>query len=191
MSECIGVHRDNLLKLLEERQRLEEEVRRYQAHYLSLNGDNLSVQVSSFHGKYGYSVRTVPQEGTREEFQFRLLRITEEYFEILQACGVEWIEEARDQVRKALLGCSFQEVDFSNFAGELGDLDYVVEGTRKTFGIPRQPIANEIHRANMEKLCARDFEGNPIKPSGWRPPDIRGILESKGWKENEKGKADG
>jgi predicted HAD superfamily Cof-like phosphohydrolase len=63
----------------------------------------------------------------------------------------------------------------------MADLDYVVEGTRLEFGIDGEPIAAEVHRANMAKTegpVAPD--GKRLKPPGWTPPDIAGVLRKQG-----------
>ena len=75
------------------------------------------------------------------------------------------------------------EVDMEELADGLCDLDYIVEGTRQYFGIPRAAILKEVHRANMEKSKAKDAAGKPMKLEGWNPPDIGGVLRTHGWVE--------
>jgi len=77
-------------------------------------------------------------------------------------------------------------LDFPAFADALADIDYVVEGARLTFGIPRVPVALEVQRANMAKDRAPgNAPGTPakaVKPPGWQPPDIEGVLRRAGWR---------
>lgn len=70
--------------------------------------------------------------------------------------------------------------DYVEIADGLGDCDYINEGTRQLFGFPRVEIAMEIQRANMSKDLSKDGSGKPIKPAGWKAPNIRGILLSHG-----------
>jgi hypothetical protein len=46
--------------------------------------------------------------------------------------------------------------------------------TRGAVGI--EHVWPSVHRANMQKIASRDGIGKPVKPEGWRPPDIQGIL---------------
>jgi predicted HAD superfamily Cof-like phosphohydrolase len=74
-------------------------------------------------------------------------------------------------------------VSMPDLADGLADLDYVVEGTRLEFGIDGEPIAAEVHRANMTKVGGPIApNGKRLKPEGWTPPDIEGILKKQGWK---------
>jgi predicted HAD superfamily Cof-like phosphohydrolase len=68
-------------------------------------------------------------------------------------------------------------LDIVEAADALGDMDYINEGTRLTYGIPRQAVANEIARSNLAKVGGTvDANGKLQKPEGWTPPDIAGVL---------------
>jgi predicted HAD superfamily Cof-like phosphohydrolase len=73
------------------------------------------------------------------------------------------------------------DVDLPDFVDALGDIDYVIEGTRSVFGVDGAPIAAEIHRANMSK--EPNGWGKPAKPANWTPPDIEWELRRQGWEE--------
>lgn len=61
----------------------------------------------------------------------------------------------------------------------LCDVIVVVLGTAVEFGIDLQPFWDEVHRTNMAKVGGPVREdGKRLKPEGWEPPDIAGILES-------------
>lgn len=85
----------------------------------------------------------------------------------------------------------FQEAwecgDMAGLADALIDLVYVALGTAHLFGIPWQPLWDEVQRANMSKergtasTSKRNSEYDVIKPEGWTPPDIAGILEQWGF----------
>ena len=73
-------------------------------------------------------------------------------------------------------------VNMVELADGLADLDYVVEGTRLEMGIDGDPIAAEVHRANMSKVGGPIApNGKRLKPPGWTPPDIVGELKRQGF----------
>ena len=65
----------------------------------------------------------------------------------------------------------------------LCDLLCVVYGAALEFGVELAPYWDEVHRTNMAKMGGpvRD-DGKRLKPDGWKPPDIAGVLA----RENEK-----
>lgn len=72
--------------------------------------------------------------------------------------------------------------DMEGIADGIGDAIYVMLGTACAYGIDLEPIFEEIHRANMAKLAGPKREdGKQLKPEGWEPPDIEGLLKEQGW----------
>ena len=60
----------------------------------------------------------------------------------------------------------------------LCDLLCVTYGAAVEFGINLAPFWDEVHRTNMAKRGGPMREdGKRLKPDGWTPPDIAGILE--------------
>lgn len=58
------------------------------------------------------------------------------------------------------------------------------------YGFPMDEIWAEVQRSNMAKLqpdgtVKRRDDGKILKPDGWTPPDIRGILERADVRKNE------
>jgi predicted HAD superfamily Cof-like phosphohydrolase len=93
------------------------------------------------------------------------------------------LEEAAE-VASAILG---REVAFTlGGAGEqslvaaidgLCDLVCVAYGTAVEFGIDLAPFWEEVHRSNLAKAGGPvRADGKALKPPGWRPPDIAGVL---------------
>lgn len=142
---------------------------------------NITQQVSEFHRAFDFKVRTVPTTDLDlSEMQLRLRLITEETLEILEACGV-CVEGLSAEIYGLINNCICQ-VDLAALADGLADLDYVVEGTRLAFGIPRLEVAAEVHRSNMSKRGGeKDERGKWKKPDNWTPPNIQGVLQAKGW----------
>lgn len=150
----------------------------------------LRVQVRAFHEAFGVPVLDRPQVPSDERVRLRLRLVAEEFFELLTAANDrtahEWvnaaIRNARWAVDDAINGIDAAGVNLTEFADALGDLDYVIEGTRLEFGIDGGPIADEIHRANISKVGGPIREdGKQLKPPGWTPPDIAGALKAQGW----------
>jgi len=79
-------------------------------------------------------------------------------------------------------------VDHAGTFDALIDLVYVAMGTAHLFGYPWQEGWDEVQRANMAKLRAatadqskRASAWDVVKPLGWTPPDIAGVLREVGF----------
>lgn len=76
--------------------------------------------------------------------------------------------------------------DDGNLAGcadALIDLVYVAMGTAHMMGLPWEKLWDEVQRANMAKVRAASKDESKrgslwdvVKPEGWTPPDIEGVL---------------
>ncbi|MDL2342904.1 hypothetical protein QOL99_01945 [Deinococcus sp. MIMF12] len=68
--------------------------------------------------------------------------------------------------------------DLTPLAHELADLLYVTYGAFTVLGIDADAVFAEVHRANMAKLGGpRREDGKLLKPEGWQPADVRGVIE--------------
>lgn len=62
-------------------------------------------------------------------------------------------------------------------AHELADLLYVAYGTFVALGIDADDVFAEVHEANVRKVGApRRADGKQLRPHGWRPADVAGVL---------------
>jgi len=199
----VEIDEEEFLRLLEERDHLREQVTKLQACSTELietrRKESITTMVSEFHHKFGYPVRYYnpgcPVLEVREsDLRFRASLITEEYFEAMESMvgpGSRELEDlhiAKDYVSRARGGTLV--VDWPEFADALGDLDYVIEGTRLTFGIPRLAVAFAIQEANMAKTRTQLADADaakisvwvkPAKPPGWKPPNIARVLRDNAW----------
>lgn len=80
------------------------------------------------------------------------------------------------------------EGDPAKMADALIDLVYVAMGTAHLLGYPWQTLWNEVQAANCRKVRAESAEQSKrgsvfdvVKPDGWTPPDVAGILARYGW----------
>lgn len=161
--------------------------------------------VRAFHRRFGHDVREVPAVPNEETMRFRLKLIAEEFLEALDACGIR--EGNIEAILRETIANAPIDVDLPALIDALGDLDYVVEGTRAVCGVDGSPIHNAIHHANMTKdpvyvsikdayhkataedaraavptIGKPDPTAKPTKPAGWSPPDIAAELRRQGWR---------
>lgn len=80
-------------------------------------------------------------------------------------------EEAQETVEAIERGDLVDAID------GMCDVLCVIYGTAVEFGVDLAPFWDEVHRTNMAKQGGPVREdGKRLKPEGWRPPDIRGVL---------------
>lgn len=96
----------------------------------------------------------------------------------------------RAALRSALLAEECQETvealergDMEMIADGLADVIYVAVGAALEFGIPLDRVWAEVHRSNMAKVdpatgkVIKRADGKVLKPEGWTPPDVAGVLK--------------
>lgn len=133
--------------------------------------------VAAFHEKFGVPVLTNPTVPRLGRINLRERLITEEYRELIEAMGFRRHGSDEEYNTRA---------DLPETADAIADLIYVLIGTAHEFGIPLQPVWDEVQRSNMAKEGgATRVDGKVMKPPGWVAPDIAGILKAHGWKEPE------
>jgi predicted HAD superfamily Cof-like phosphohydrolase len=144
---------------------------------------NLQTKLLEFHLAKGHHVASRPSIPPDSVVRLRARLIIEEAFEVLEALFDDDSSGLSRLKREALRECNTAEigVDMVALADALGDTDYVVEGTRVSFGIDGDPISAEIHRSNMSKPTTKDEHGKTIKQADWTPPDIEGELRRQGY----------
>jgi predicted HAD superfamily Cof-like phosphohydrolase len=117
--------------------------------------------VDAFHEAFGLLRAQAPQLPDEPARQLRIDLLYEEYCEYLKG------EEEDDLVQ---------------IADALADMIYIACGTAVAYGIPLDKVFAEVHRSNMAKLVdgkvIRREDGKILKPAGWTPPDIAGIIAS-------------
>lgn len=187
----VGV--EDLRALLNEREQLHVQVNALQADASAKADASLARQVRAFHFKFGHPVDWKPAVPDDAQVRFRLALIAEEFVELLQAAfqhtQMEEFKEVYGKISLLLLNGRVR-VDLPEFVDALADLDYVIEGTRAVFGVHAAPIAAAVHAANMAKDAVQVAEADeakrgtrikPVKPAGWSPPDVAGLLRAQGW----------
>lgn len=85
------------------------------------------------------------------------------------------LELIREEVEELVTAASSDDLPAAIDA--LCDILYVTYGAAVEWGIDLAPYFEEVHRTNMAKAGGPTREdGKRLKPEGWQPPDIAGIL---------------
>lgn len=108
-----------------------------------------------------------------------------------EVCGVGFGGSGGPQIRRAELRAdlileeaveTFRALHRNDLAGAIDglcDLIVVALGTACEMGVDLDPFWQEVHRTNMEKAGGPVREdGKRLKPEGWQPPDIAGLLHT-------------
>lgn len=141
---------------------------------------DFEADVRAFHAK----VAPAGLEATRPGFRrtaLRLRLIQEECDELTNACGFPTDGEALE-AEESDEGMPDHEPDFPAAVDALVDLLYVTFGALIEWGVPIPAAWAEVQRTNMAKEGGPSRpDGKVLKPAGWTPPDIAGVLTAAGW----------
>ncbi len=118
-------------------------------------------------GQHSPTQPTVPDAGL---LQLRRTLIAEEWREVEE----EFVAlQTRLETETQLL-----PTDLTPLVHELTDLLYVTYGALDQLGVDADAVFAEVHRANLSKASGpKRSDGKQLKPEGWRPADVRGVLE--------------
>lgn len=123
--------------------------------------------VREFHRKFGQPAPRRPKLGDSWNRAVPLHRMG-----LRVSLMREELDEFEESERACTLGCSPTPM-----VDALVDLLYVTIGTAVELGVDLDPHFREVHRTNMLKEGgATRADGKILKPEGWQPPDIEGIL---------------
>lgn len=126
-------------------------------------------------------------------FELRAKLILEEALEFAEAAGVHVVARATDgelvySATGDARGDRMQDIGLTELDGTgpnhaemidaLCDILYVTFGAAVSMGIDLAPFFDRVHTANMLKSTGPVREdGKRLKPPGWQPPDIEGLLQ--------------
>lgn len=115
----------------------------------------------------GRPMPAAPTVPSAETLALRRTLIDEEYAEA--SAAFQTVLDARRNDRTP---------DITDLIHELTDLLYVTYGAILACGVDADAAFAEVHRANMQKLEGpRRADGKLLKPPGWQPADVRGVIE--------------
>lgn len=140
-----------------ENQRLHLQVKELQTRMTEMVEAQSHRTVRAFMAISDQPIGSNPAVPDEPAVRFRLKLVAEEFCELLEACAEagSYNETLLRGVRSNVMDAidrTLLDVDLPCLADACGDLDYVVEGLRQTFGIHGPPVAREIHEANMRKF---------------------------------------
>lgn len=143
----------------------------------------LQHQVIEFHQAFDHPIRPAPTADVPEaEVRLRALLVVEEALEFVESLFLRTermhnrLADARALLRR-IIEDDVIDVKLTEAADALADIAYVTEGSNLVFGIDSTSVAAEVHRANMDKRgSVKSAEGKTLKPVGWTPPNIAGVL---------------
>lgn len=139
-----------------------------------------------FHRAMNVPILPTPQVPADERVRLRAkLNLEEPVKEFFEACfdlpPDTYYGEKFQQAITMLEGIAKYaqiRVKLPDVADALADATCVIEGANLEFGIDSGPVLDEVHRANMAKAGGPvRADGKRLKPPGWTPPDIAGVLE--------------
>lgn len=162
--------------------------------------DRRRADVMQFFGVAEQEIGGAPHLPRDEVMRFRLELLAEEVFELFFAFfadATEWntgvafrtpysvLLEARGWVVEVVRRARWNpRLRLPEVVKESIDLDYVVEGLRVAFGVDAAPHWDAVHESNLAKQGGpKGMNGKLLKPAGWVPPDIEGILRAQGWRK--------
>ena len=142
-------------------------------------------RVRTFMQKVG---QATPAEPEIPDENIRILRaklILEEALETISALGVRvdagsgessvGVNDPTTHLEFAIDG----EVDLEGVVDGCADISVVTVGTLISFGVDDEPVLREVDEANLRKFAPGSYmreDGKWMKPPGWTPPDIEGVL---------------
>lgn len=113
-------------------------------------------------------------------FELRCRLLLEEAYEFVRACGYEvrgLLPESNGhpfQVRFSRIA----DPDWPAMIDAIVDVGVVDLGAAVSMGVDLDPFWDEVQRANADKVNGELREdGKRLKPAGWTPPDILGVLD--------------
>ena len=124
---------------------------------------DLLKDIDNFHKKYGFEKNEkVDIPNNNELINFRTAFLMEELAEYTNA---------------------ITKKDTAGALDALVDIVYIALGTAWLFNLPFEKAWNEVQKANMSKIRAKDKTGkrgtkfDVIKPKDWKAPNIEKIIE--------------
>lgn len=125
---------------------------------------------------------TSPAEPKLRNPQLRASLILEEAIETVVALvgshkALNMLQHASDRLDEKEFEKGSTEPDLIEAIDGCIDLLVVTYGTCEDIGIDAEPFFDEVQRSNMAKKDGpMRADGKRLKPPGWTPPDIAGVL---------------
>jgi len=140
-------------------------------------------QVELFMAKFQQHIGEAPGFPPQEVLESKLQRVTEEFCELIAACGYKPHVQISDQDGEWVIEDEITAVcdtvqDLPHAVREAVDLEYSTHHLMISCGVDTAEPWARVHAANMAKELRF---GRPEKPGNWVDPDIAGALREQGW----------
>lgn len=146
--------------------------------------------VGLFHEWFGLDNTTAnppgPREFDPELIKFRVKFIREEFVELLEGLHTHMVTDGQGMTD--IVFEAGKKPDHAQIFDALLDIVYVAMGTAHFLGYPWHEGWDRVQEANMAKVRATSADQSKrrtsfdvVKPEGWTPPDIAGLLRKYGW----------
>ncbi len=163
-----------------------KDMRKFQLKFIEADQrqplDTLQAKLVDFHRAIDVTVGETP---AARDHELRAALIAEEALETCLAIliakygpseGRTKLQTLVEEVTSNLDACEYAKAMEEAIDG-MCDTLYVVLGTAVAFGVQLQQFFDEVHFTNMQKATGPiRADGKRLKPEGWQPPDIAGIL---------------
>jgi predicted HAD superfamily Cof-like phosphohydrolase len=142
-----------------------------------------AARIRAFMQKAGQDTPDAPVIPDEETRILRAKLILEEALETVRALGVTVHQDDSGPVSAGEASLRFTaqgEVDLEGVVDGCADISVVTIGTLIAFGVDDEPILEEVDQANLRKFAPGSYrreDGKWMKPPGWTPPDILGVLD--------------
>lgn len=143
-----------------------------------MNVQERQALVRDFMRKIGEPASDTPELPDERRAALRVALIMEEVLELASALGVD-VEANRASVMTRPSG---RQVNLVEVVDALRDIEYHIHGIELALGVHEATDETflEVHRSNMDKEPLGEGECRKVtKPTGWKPPDIAGVLKKK------------
>ncbi|PFG43015.1 putative HAD superfamily Cof-like phosphohydrolase [Isoptericola jiangsuensis] len=143
--------------------------------------------VREFHEAFDVPVSTGPPDLTLpdDRLRMRYRLVAEEFAELTGAILGPAARSVVERAVEEVVAGPTDGADLVATADATVDLRYVLHGLELECGIPGDEVFTEVHASNLAKLgpdgtAVRRADGKVLKPAGWRPPDVAGVLARAG-----------
>lgn len=117
--------------------------------------------------------------------------VLEEVYELLDATGARvWTDATLAKLVQEFAGREDRKKPETQMeliaeqADALADIQYFCGDAAAKMGVDLDEVVVEVHRANMRKVVAgtgkvlrRSSDGKVVKPEGWLPPNVSGVIK--------------
>lgn len=140
--------------------------------------------------KWGLLRSLVLEEAQEFDDAMRALEVCHTRPEHWRKLATRWVKPDDKERVSAMSDDDFTLYWWAEALDAVIDSIVVLHNTSNAMGLDIEPLWDEVHRANMAKAGGpKRADGKALKPEGWKPPDIVGLLKqllyNGGWNQRQ------